>query len=61
MDIIIQNILTKAEYLSLAGKLEGIAKTLEDNSDIEFAIKKLREMSQELQIKVADMRNNSLE
>jgi len=52
---ITQNIITKIEYLSLAGKLEGIAMTLEDNSDIAFAVKKLREMSQELQIKVADM------
>jgi len=57
---IVQNIITKMEYLSLAGKLEGIAKTLEDNSDIEFTVKKLREMSQEIQIKVADMDNNLL-
>lgn len=61
MDKFVQNLIDKAEYLSLAGKLEGIAKTLEDKSDIEFAVKKLREMSQEIQIKVADMDNNPLD
>jgi len=55
MDKFVHNLIDKAEYLSLAGKLEGIAKIIEDNPDVEFAVKKLREMSQELQIKVADM------
>ena len=54
MDVFVKNLIDKAEYLSLAGKLEGIAKIIEDNSNTEFAVKKLREMSQELQIKVAD-------
>jgi len=61
MEKFVQNLIDKAQYLSLAGKLEGIAKILEDNPDVEFAVKKLREMSQELQIKVADMDNNLLE
>ena len=61
MDVFIHNLIDKAVCLGLAGKLEGIAKTLEDNSDIEFAIKKLREISQDLQIKVSDMDKNPLE
>jgi len=48
------DLLDKAEHLSLAGKLEGLAKITENNSDTKFAVKKLKEMSQEIQIKVAD-------